>query len=124
MTNTEQRVNRRLTQRFIQTSPRCIRLHPYERVKDDQGGWRFVAGELRPTQTFRFIEAGQPGSNAASTIIETDGVRREIELEILGEWCSEMEVYDRFELDDIKYEVIQIWPDNGWEKRGSVIRRG
>lgn len=124
MTNTEQRLNRRLTQRFIQTSPQCVRLHPYEREKDDQGGWRYVAQELRPSQTFRFIESGQPGSNAASTIVEIDGVRREIELEILGEHCAEMAVNDRFELDGIKYEIVQIWPDNGWEKRGSVIRRG
>lgn len=123
MTTREQRVNRRLTKLLIKRDPRPIRLTPYERLADDMGGWRYVKGDARPTQRFKFIESGQPGTNAATNATGIDGVLREIEFEMLGEWDAEVTLYDRFEWDGDEFEVVQIWPDNGWEKRSSVVRR-
>lgn len=123
MTTREQVVNRRLTKRFIDTSPRNIRLIPYYRLEDDMGGWRYVKGDIRPTQTFRFIESGNRGTNAATNATGTDGILREIEFEMVGEHCVDVTLYDRFTYEGVEYEVVQIWPDNGWEKRASVVRR-
>lgn len=123
MTTREQRVQRRLTRAFIRTSPNYVQLVPYERLDDDQGGWRYIRGEIRPTQVFRFIESGQSGSNAARNASGTDGIMREIEFELLGDYCAEIELWDRFTRDGVEYEVVEIWPSNGWETRASVVRR-
>lgn len=123
MTTREQRIQRKLTRAFIQTSPRCIQLVPYSRLRDDQGGWRYTRGETRPEQTFRFIEAGQPGSNATRNDLGVDGVRREYEFELLGEYCAVIDVGDRFTIKGVEYEVTDVWTDNGWETRASLIRR-
>lgn len=123
MTTKEQRVNRRLTKLFIKMDPRGIRLTPYQRLADDMGGWRYVKGEIRPTQDFKFIESGQPGTNAATNATGIDGVLREIEFEVVGPWDADITLYDRFEMGGDEFEVVQIWPENGWEKRASVVRR-
>lgn len=122
MTTREQRVNRRLTKLFIKIDPREIRLTPYQRLDDDLGGWRYVAGDTRPTQRFKFIESGQPGTNAARNATGSDGILREIEFEIVGFWDADITLYDRFTMEGDEFEVVQIWPDNGWEKRASVVR--
>lgn len=124
MTTKEVRSNRRLTQRFIQTSPSYIRLTPYERLPDDQGAWRLAAGEVRHTQRFRLIEGGSVGTNVAAQATSVDGIIREVEFELLGSYDAEIDLYDRFSLGDVEYEVTQVWPDNGYERRASVSRYG
>lgn len=119
----ETQINRRLTQRFIETAPVHLRLTPYERLADDQGSWRFIKGEIRTTQKFRLIEGGSD-NNAATQVTNIDGLVREIEFVLLGEHDAEVTLYDRFTWDGVEYEVTQIWPDNGYEKRASVRRRG
>jgi len=122
MTTREQLAQRRLTREYIKLSPLHVRMTSYERLDDDMGGWRYIRGEQRYTQTFRLIENSQAGSNAAVVSINVDGVVREIEFLLLGDYCADIRLHDRFEKDGDEFQVVEIWPDNGWEKRASVIR--
>lgn len=122
MTTREQRAQRRITKAYVKAQPELINLVPHERLVDDQGGWTYIKKQPRFTQMFRLIEAGQPGSNATRDVTGIDGISREVEFLLLGDHCAEVELYDRFELNGDEFEVVDIWADNGWEKRASVVR--
>lgn len=122
MTTREQQANRRLTRAYVRVNPVNIRMTSYERQQDDQGSWRYLRGEDRFTQSFRLIESGQPGSNAARSVTGSDGISRIVEFELLGEHCADVRLYDRFKINGDEFEVIEVWPDNGYETRASVVR--
>jgi hypothetical protein len=124
MTLRHLQANRRLTSAFIRESPHCIELQPYSKHDDDLGGWRYVAESKRPTQRFRLVEAGTPVGAAAISGRGIDGIERSVEYLMIGDHCADVELYDRFLLNDVEYEVVQIWPDNGYEVRVSIISRG
>lgn len=122
MTTREQQANRRLTRAYVRQNSVNVRMTSYNRQQDDQGSWRYVRGGDRFTQSFRLIESGQPGSNAARSVTGVDGISREVEFELLGEHCADLRLYDRFSLNGDQFEVIEVWPDNGYETRASVVR--
>lgn len=122
MTTREQQANRRLTRAYVRSNAVNIRMTSYTRHQDDQGSWRYLRGDDRFTQPFRLIESGQPGSNAARSVTGVDGISRVIEFELLGDHCADLRLYDRFILNGDEFEVIEVWPDNGYEKRASVVR--
>jgi hypothetical protein len=69
----------------------------------------------------RLIEPG----TIPSPIVTLDGVQREVEFELLGEWDAVIGVYDVFELDDdSRWEVVGLAHFNGWEQRALVSKIG
>lgn len=118
----ELRINRRMTKRMIQTSPITISLVPYVKQADDVGGWQYLAQAPRQDQVVKLIEPTLISEREPQPTI--DGLVREATYELLGLHDLDIALFDRFMLDAVEYEVIQLWVDNGWEKRASVVSRG
>lgn len=118
----EIRANLKLTRAMISTAPVTLTLIPYRRQDDDAGGWSYVNLPERAPQTVKLIESTLIGQTEPQTTI--DGIEREVTFELLGMPDLEIALFDRFFLDTIEYEVTQLSPDNGWEKRASVVTRG
>lgn len=112
-------MHRRITAEFISASQVVLALTPRSRVRTASGGWTWVTGTTRPLQNFKLIEPREP----ASPITTADGVVRRIDFEILGNWNAVMEVGDVFNYDGAQWEIIELYPFNGWEMRGVVVRR-
>ena len=119
---TEIRVNARLTRQMIQTNPVVLTLTPYERQNDDSGGWQYVSKPDRVAQTVKLIESELVSQTEPQTTI--DGIEREVTFELLGMPDMELSLFDRFFLDSVEYEVTHVFPNNGWERRASVVTRG
>jgi hypothetical protein len=116
-------VNRRLTSAFIAQLPTVLVLTPRTTTKLPAGGTKLVDGAPRPAQTMTLIEqsslAGQPTPTRT-----LDGVERRVEFEIVAEWNAAIARYDVFTYQGKEWEVIDLFFDNGYEKRALVASRG
>lgn len=119
---TEVRANTKLTRALIQTNPVALSLIPYKRQEDDAGGWAYVKLPERQTQTVKLIESTLLGQTEPQSTI--DGIEREVTFQLMGMPDLEIALFDRFFLDTIEYEVTQLLPENGWERRALVVTRG
>lgn len=119
---TEIRLNTKLTRAMIQTNPIVLTLIPYKRQEDDVGGWAYVKLPERQPQTVKLIESTLLGQTEPQVTI--DGIEREVTFELLGMPDLDIALFDRFFLDLIEYEVTELFPNNGWERRASVVTRG
>lgn len=119
-------VNRENTIRFIQQNPTDIVLLTRRRQKDGFGT-RWVEGSTRESQTFRLIDQSGssrpvPGLLPASL---PGGQQRKIEYMLLGKHDAVVEVGDYWvDESDIRWEIEELLPDNGYEVRATVIRYG
>jgi hypothetical protein len=113
-------IHRRLTIAFIQTAPAVIILTPRARVKQPAGGFAYQSMASRAAQTMRLVEP----SGLPILLTGSDGVQRELEMILIGEWNADLERYDIFEYGGRSYEVAQLYFPNGWESRAEVIRFG
>jgi hypothetical protein len=119
---TEIRVNRRLTRAMIRTNPVAVTLIPHERQENDAGGWKYIQKVERDPQIVKLIESLLIGQTEPQTTI--DGIQREVTYELLGMPELIIALFDRFFLDSVEYEVTQILPENGWERKALVVTRG
>jgi hypothetical protein len=120
MSRTEDRANRRITKAFIEANPVCVVLTPYTKEELDTGGWKYIAGEAREEQTMRLIDPYSPAP-IQKTI---DGLERTVNVELMGETCSEMAIHDRFTQDGIDFEVTTLWNNKWGANRAWAVRRG
>ena len=111
---------RRQTSYFIDTQPRVVDLVPRTKIKTASGGYRWAEQPPRGPQRMRLIEPTQPGL----PLTGADGVVRETQFILLGEWDAIIGRYDLFELDDRRWEVAELYHFNGWERRAAVIAYG
>ena len=116
----ELRIQRRLTTSFIKTAPVVLVLIPRERVKKPSGGFGWEDLPARVPQLMRLIEPGA----IPRPILTVDGVQREVEFELLGEYDALIGKYDTFELDGFHWEIIGLGHSNGWEQRALVAKVG
>lgn len=116
-------VNRRLTKAFIDANPVTLMLIPRTREKKPAGGWAWVEQTPRDPQVLTLIEqtglSGEPRPQAT-----VDGVDREVEFQLLGEWDSAIERGDVFTHSGKDWEVVDLYIDNGYEKRAMVSAHG
>jgi hypothetical protein len=120
MVTAEMSIQRKNTKAFIETAPVCVTLIPRERAKQPTGGVKWAELAPREKQTLRLIEPPSP----ALPVRTVDGIQRQVNFILLGEWDAELGVYDIFDLDGHKWEVVQLIHDNGWERRAEVARYG
>lgn len=118
-----QEVQRKLTSAFIAALPTVITLTPRSIVRQPSGGFTLLEGTPRAPQTMTVIEQtgldGQPVPRAT-----LDGVERAVSFEIVAEWDAAIARRDIFTHQGKDWEVIDVYFDNGYEKRVLVSARG
>ena len=118
MTNLD--ANRALTRAFIEDDPIDLVLTPRVRVKTQSGGWQFVDQANRASQRFKLIRM----SATQRASVTVDGVERFIEYTLLGAHDAQMARYDVWTVGDLNYEIVEVVPENGYQTKGLVDRRG
>lgn len=115
---------RLLTKAFIDTMPIELILTPREKIKTATGGSNFVEGAPRAVQIMRLIEYTTEMGQAPEASFGNSARQRYSQYELLAEWNAELEIYDIFEFDNDKWNVIELLYNNQWEKRARVERFG
>jgi hypothetical protein len=113
-------VNRRLTKKFIAVNPVSLILIPHEKTKKPAGGYTMEPQPARDPQTVSLLEP----SSQPTPQITVDGVDREVEFQLLGEWDAQVARGDTFTHKGKEWEVVDLWIDNGYEVRALVSARG
>lgn len=120
----ERRAQRRNTQAFIASRAFCIALIPSIKTKT-ASGYTTSAGEPRREQFFALIDQSTTYGNVPGKLRSSEAGQRKIDHQLLGYWDADMEVGDHW--DDGRggrYEIDEMLPDNGYERRAKVIRYG
>lgn len=122
MLTTELDIQKSLTHAFILTQPVTITLIPRSKVKKPAGGFVWQYETARDSQVMRLVEPSTPREAMPMPQSTSDGVQREIVFMLLGEWDSVIGLYDVFDHDGHRWEIVQLGHSNGWEQRASVAR--
>lgn len=119
----ELEVQRLNTEEFIKADPIILDLTRQQRVIQPSGGYVMEAHPLGLPQTFRLI----PASDRMPEIKTSNGRLVVPEYILLGAWDCNMERWDRFELNDVWFEIASpIRPEHTqsrYERKGDVVRR-
>jgi hypothetical protein len=121
---TELRVNRRNTLAFIAARPLVIALIPQARVRTASGGAKYEDLPARAEQTLRLIEQASAYGNSPGLLQAQDGKQRRVQYQLLGAWDATIAIRDYFVLDGLRYEVLELLPFNGYERRGQLVQYG
>jgi hypothetical protein len=120
----ELRVNRRNTLAFIAARPIALALIPQQRTKTSSGGFRYEDLPLRAEQTLRLIEQASAYGNSPGLLQASDGKQRRVQYQLLGPYDAEIGLYDYWVSAGLRFEVAELMPYNGYERRGQVIQYG
>lgn len=115
--------NRRLTKAFIDQLPTTVVLTPHRRVRGASGAFELQDLPARDPQVVTLIEQGTVGGLPRPTVTQ-DGVERVVEFELLGEWDAELDRRDTFTHQGKEWEIVDLFYDNGYERRALVSVRG
>lgn len=120
----ELRLQRKGTVAFIEANPVSVQLIPRTKVTDGSGS-RWVEEAPRAAQTFRIIDQSTARLSTTVTVRTSDGQERLADFMLLGEHDAVVGLYDVWDdTDGKRYEVAQLYPDNGYEVRAAVVRQG
>lgn len=117
-------VNKRNTARFIAARPSVIALTPITRVRTASGGTKVSDLPPRSAQTLRLIEQASAYGNNPGLLQAQDGKQLKVTYQLLGEFDAVMGVGDHWSEGGIKFEIAELLPFNGYERRGQVIQYG
>lgn len=122
---TELRAQRRNTAAFIAANAIVLELLPRIRTKTGSG-YTTTYGDPRPAQFFRLIDLSSIVGNIPGRLRSSEGEQRKITHQLLGYWDCVMEVGDKWVdvVTGARYEIDELMPDNGYERRAKVIRYG
>lgn len=117
-------MHRMQTKDFISKFYSDIALVP--RVKTRTGSGNVWTDQPpRAVQRFRVIDQSGARSSDAQTYIGADGKQRKVAYQLLGEHDAVIGLYDTWEdTAGIRWEVADLMPFNGYERRAQVIRYG
>lgn len=119
--NLELALKRDQTMWFIAANPSQMILTPVRRDRTAGGGFTEVNLTPRPIQTLRVISM----SAAQKPTLTENGIEREIDLTLLGPHDAEIEIGDWWlDSENLRYEVIEMVPPNGYEVRALVVKKG
>lgn len=117
-------VQRRNTTAFIDANPILLTLFPQERIKTG-GGTRLSALPARPAQKARLVDQTRTFGAQPGQLVAGDGRQRIITYQLLMEWDAEIAADDYWIDDDgIRWNVLDLLPNNGYERRAEVNRHG
>jgi hypothetical protein len=120
---TELRINRRNTLAFIAARPTVITLIPVEKVKTPSGGTRLQDLPPRTAQTLRVIDQNSHTGNVPGLLTSTDGRQLKAVFQLLGPYDAVMAVGDHWAGEGKeRFEIAEMLPFNGYERRGGVVR--
>lgn len=106
---------------FIAANPIDLIVTPVRRERTPDGGTRQVNLVPRPVQRLRLIAM----SASQKPTITDDGIEREIDLTLLGEWSAQLDVGDWWrDGEGLLYEIVEMVPFNGYEVRALVVKSG
>jgi len=116
---------RRITEAFIAANPSLVALIPRSRQKSGSGV-RWMDLPARPAQKVRLIDPGAGvGGVSANTAAGGDGIQRKVPFQLLLPWGGQVGLYDYWvDTEGIRWEVTNLLPYNGYERRAEVIRLG
>lgn len=107
---------------FIRQDPTAISLIPRSRIRTATGGYRTVDLPPRPQQIFKLIHVGD---SFATPIESGDGVQRQHEFVLHGEWNSVFDIGDWWaDPNGQRWEIGSIVPDNGYQRKAGVYSYG
>lgn len=112
------------TKAFIDANPVWLTLVPHTREKTGTGT-RYIPGTPRPMQKLRLIDQSSTSGPQPGAVAGSDGIQRRVEYQMLGLPDAEIGKYDRWQdAHGIWWEVADLLPDNGYERRAQVVRYG
>lgn len=118
-------LKRRGTDQFIAANPVSLTLTPKVEMKTGAGGKVSGDGPARLPQTLRLIDQASSSGTMPGRIRAQDGQQRRATFMLLGPWDSLMAVGDHWtDVEGKRYEITELLPDNGYEKRGMVTCYG
>jgi hypothetical protein len=116
---------RRVTKMFIAANTYPVTLTPAAYVRTGSGGKVRSNGPSRDEQMMRLIDQSGSTGSVPGPVRGEDGVNRTVTHMLLGAHDAEMEVGDRWTgADGLVYEIVEMFPDNGYERRARVSRYG
>jgi hypothetical protein len=115
----ELRAKRRQTTDFIAAHPTSLVLQTVSLSRTASGGELKGPAVPRLVQQLRLIDQSTAGGNTPGLIRAGDGAQRKVTHQLLGDWDAEMAVGDGG-----RYEILELLPFNGYERRAMVTRYG
>lgn len=115
----ELKAQRRVSRAFIDADARMVVLLRSARTSDGAGG--FVLGDpvAQGAQSLRLL----PQEDGATARTTAEGETATPEYMLMGPWDANMQRFDEFELDGIRYQIVYI-DDRKYELKGEVVRLG
>jgi hypothetical protein len=116
---------RRVTDQFIAASPITLSLYPANWVSSPSAGRVRSVSAPRDAQVFRLIDQSSSVGNSPGPQRAGDGTQRASTHQLLGPPGAVMQVGDWWTGSDGKrYEIAELFPDNGYERRARVTCYG
>jgi hypothetical protein len=120
----ELQVNRVNTEAFIAANPSYVALIPRTATKTGEG-ILYVDGPPRASQRFRLIDQSSTNGPQPGSIVGADGTQRRVDYQLLGKFDAIVGLNDYWvDAAGIRWEVAELLPDNGYERRARVVRYG
>lgn len=117
-------VHRANTKAFIDANPSQVTLTPRTAHKTGNGV-RYEEGAPRAAQTMRVIDQTRAFGPEPGTIVAGDGKQARLEYQLLGEWDAVIGKNDVWtDASGIQWVVIDLLPDQDYERRAQVMRYG
>lgn len=115
----ELKVQRRNSIAFIQADGRMVDLLRSSRTSDGAGGT--VVGD--PVSVGAQLLRLLPQEDGATARTTSEGETATPQFILMGPWDANMQRFDEFVLDGVRYQVVYI-DDRKYELKGEVIRLG
>lgn len=115
----ELKAQRRISRAFIDADSRSVVLLRGAFTSDGAGGKIRGEGVPLAAQRMRLI----PQEDGATARTTAEGETATPEYMLMGEWDADMERFDEFELDGVRYQIVYV-DDRQYELKGEVIRLG
>ena len=116
-----QRIN---TLAFIEANPTDLVLIPQTSTRTGTGT-HWTPGTARASQRVRLIDQSKPTGPTEGTVQGADGVQQVLRYQLLLPWDGLVDVADyRYDAGGIRWDVEDVMPYNGYERRAEVARYG
>jgi hypothetical protein len=114
----EKLIHRKNTKRFIDSDPTVVSLiTPVSMMVNGTKIANYT--EDREPQTFKIIWQGDDG-----IVRETPGGARRFNFILLGEYDAELAIGDFWQVDEQKFVIEYIFPNNGYEVKAGGVSHG